>query len=49
MHGFYPDEWDYILFLIKFNDMEELYESVMRNDIEFRKKLEKELGIASLD
>lgn len=49
LHGFYPNEWDYVLFLLKYNELHDTYEAIMRSEIDFRKKIEKELGISSLD
>jgi len=49
MHGLYPHEWDYVLFLLKYYGMKDTYDSVMKADIFFRRNLEKELGILPLD
>lgn len=49
LHGLYSHEWDYVLFLIKYYNMDSLLENTIIDDVTFRKQLEKELGIISLD
>jgi len=45
LHGFYPHEWDYVLFLLKMKDWKDKHDSAIVNDVNFRRDLEKLLGI----
>jgi hypothetical protein len=44
----YPHEWDYVLFLIKFYGLENLYGDELNIDGKFKRELERFLGIEKI-